>query len=143
VKKFPLTGSQRLKKRHEFTDLQAHGKKIFSKHFLILIAPSELPKSRLGITVTTKIDKRSVGRNLIKRRVREFFRTQQHRLTGIFDLVVIARQEANLCTFEEIRRELSGALKYHKFFDGTRPRQAEAPSDPSDATKSRSRDDNE
>ncbi len=76
---------------------------------------SKLPKAplRIGITVSKKVDKRASRRNLIKRRIRELFRTEiQHtNLSG--DLVLIARPqpEGEIPTFEQIRKEVLQVIR--------------------------------
>lgn len=76
------------------------------------MAPSSRGYSRLGITVTTKVDKRAVFRNHIKRCIREVFRLHRQNLTANVDLVVIARNDSNMLSFQEIERELLGALRH-------------------------------
>lgn len=65
---------------------------------------------RLGITVSTKIDKRAVVRNRIKRLIREVFRKNQRSFQG-FDIVVIARKNASHLSYKEAEREIIGALR--------------------------------
>lgn len=62
--------------------------------------------------MTTKIDKRAVFRNRIKRCIREVFRLHRQKLTSDVDLVVIARNNANMLSFHDISRELLGALRH-------------------------------
>lgn len=104
--------ANRIKKRSEFLRVQEIGSKHFSRHFVIAIAASPTPHPRLGIVITKKLDKRAVVRNLLKRRVREVFRHNRHRLSENFDIVIIARKNAHEITFKEIGREILGAL-YH------------------------------
>ena len=65
---------------------------------------------RLGITVSTKIDKRAVIRNRIKRLVREVFRKNLSRFEG-FDIVVIARKNASHLSYKDAEREILGTLR--------------------------------
>ena len=74
--------------------------------------PGESDESRLGVTVTTKIDKRAVVRNRIKRRLREIFRLNRGRLKEPLDLVIVARRGAAACGFAEMERQILGALRY-------------------------------
>jgi ribonuclease P protein component len=92
--------------------IQERGRKVFSKHFVIAYVSSLFEHSRLGVTVSVKVNKRAVGRNLLKRRVREVFRLNRYRLKENFDIVIIARRDACLCDLPCIRREVLGAL-YH------------------------------
>lgn len=111
--RFP--GTLRVKTRAEFKKLQAGARKHYSAHFLTIMNPSSRELSRIGITVTTKVDKRATQRNRIKRVVREFFRLNYRQLVGTFDIIVIARQNACDCSSEAIREELFDVLKKHRY----------------------------
>jgi ribonuclease P protein component len=105
------------------------GEKLYAKHFMLVVvrrlgrtytAPSPeggdpqavlAQPSRLAIAVTTKIDKRATVRNRIKRRVREVFRQYRAHLRTPIDLLVVARRDVQSCTFEQVERELAGALR--------------------------------
>lgn len=109
---YSFSAKFRIKKRSEFCLIQERGSKLFSKHFVIAYVSSAYQHSRIGITVSAKVDKRAVWRNLLKRRVREVFRLNSYRLKENFDIVVIARRGACLCDITQVRREFLGAL-YH------------------------------
>ncbi len=111
--RFP--GTLRVKTRAEFKKLQAGSRKHYSSHFLTVVNPSSRELSRIGITVTTKVDKRATQRNRIKRVIREFFRHIHRQLAGTFDIIVIARQNATDCSSEAIREELFEVLKKHRY----------------------------
>jgi ribonuclease P protein component len=100
-----------LRRSAEIAACKARAEKIYAKHFLILIAPSQNGKSRLAIAVTTKIDKRASVRNLIKRRVREVFRHSRPHFKQAVDLVVVARRDVQSCDFAEYERQLRTALR--------------------------------
>lgn len=110
-KRTSFPASQRIKKSREFQRIRDSSRKIFSKHFLMLVARSEASRPRLGITITTKIDKRAAVRNKLKRRIRYIFRTQQESFKNPVDLVVIARQNSQLCSFDELKFEIIGMLR--------------------------------
>ena len=112
---FSFSANCRLKKKKDFAGLQAQANKFYSKHFLILIASSPTSNSRLGITITTKVDKRAVGRNRLKRRIREVFRLTRRRLVKNFDILVIARQNASFCPYDQVKREILGILHHNSF----------------------------
>ena len=107
----------RLKKRNEFAVVQSRGNKLYSKHFIVTVLPTNRCQSRLGITITKKVDQRSVARNLLRRRLREVFRLHRHQLVSTFDITIIARNNAVSCSFSEIKREVMGSLYHGKYLN--------------------------
>lgn len=114
--RFPFSPNHRIKKKGDFTRLQSGAGKIYSKHFLFVIGPSLTSESRIGLTVTRKIDSRSVYRNRLKRRLREVFRHARPGLVQALDIIAIARQGASALTRHEIEHEFKTALKAHKLW---------------------------
>jgi len=110
-RRFAYPASSRILKKHEFELVQSKAKRIQSRHFLILASKADKAESRLGLIITKKVDKRSVKRNLLRRRIREVFRLNRHKLTKQCDLVIIARKDSILCSFAEIKEEILSALK--------------------------------
>lgn len=92
----------RLRRRREYLRVQTTGRKHHTRHFLVFAAPvesnpegtgSDLPPTRLGITVTRKVGN-AVVRNRIKRLVREVFRRNHGRFAPGLDLVWVAKRGA-------------------------------------------------
>lgn len=81
--------------------------KVSTQELLFLAHPNELPQARLGLVIAKKHVKLSVGRNRIKRVLRDSFRHHQHELVGL-DIVVLARkglatldnQQLHLCCLQ-------------------------------------------
>ncbi len=108
-----LTSARRIKKRREFLRLQSAKFKIKSKYFLIALEKKEEgspEESRLGITITKKVDKRAVKRNSLKRKLREFFRKNRIYFKRVIDLVIIAQRGACELSSAEIEQDLKQAL---------------------------------
>jgi ribonuclease P protein component len=106
-----LPGKRRIKKRRDFLDIQSSGIKAGSSHFTLVSKASALQvadqaDSRIGITVTKKVDKRAVGRNRLKRLVREEFRTLRPSFKKKMDLVVICKKGSSELEAAEIRAQL-------------------------------------
>lgn len=81
-----------------------------SRDFLVLWKPNLLEHHRIGITVTRKVAG-AVGRNRIKRMVREAFRRfQKPRGTGA-DMVVIAKRGAAGLNGNQTARQIVALLK--------------------------------
>ncbi len=109
-----MSPSGRLRKKSDIARCRDRGAKIYSKHFLILALESPGDESRMAVAVTTKIEKRAVGRNLVKRRLREIFRQNRHNFTRNYDLLIVARRDVQECSFDDYRREILGSLRAHK-----------------------------
>ncbi|MCB0360326.1 MAG: ribonuclease P protein component [Bdellovibrionales bacterium] len=129
-----LGPARRIKKRRDFLAIQQGGKRVRSKHFVVAYRQLErqpesgaFPESRIGITITRKVDKRAVGRNRVKRRVREFFRLFRHRLSFAADIVVVALSGSTNLTTEEIQRELGGVFRRAGLFPQRAPRRQTQP----------------
>ena len=99
----------RLTRRSEFLALARRGRKLHTPHFVVLTQPNDRGESRLGITVTKRVGN-SVTRNLIKRRVREFFRRARGGLRAADDFVIIAKHGAESLSLAEVTAELKNVL---------------------------------
>ncbi len=82
----------RLTRRREFLAVQGRGRKLQAGPYLVLLLPNGCGRPRLGITVSSKVAG-AVGRNRVKRWVREAFRSRAAALPPV-DVVVIARRAA-------------------------------------------------
>lgn len=88
-----LQKTDKLLKRGQFVYLSRKADSVADRLFVVAFSENLLDRPRLGITVTRKIGN-AVVRNRIKRIVRQYFRTNRHRLGGNFDINVIARKSA-------------------------------------------------
>jgi len=95
--------------RREFLAIQRDGRRIGTRHFLVMHRLGTTPVARLGITVTRKIGG-SVTRNRVKRAVRETFRKTRTTLPAGVELVVIARNGSGELGSAAIADEIGGAL---------------------------------
>lgn len=79
-------------------------------NFLILACPGRTGEARLGLVVAKKHVRLAVGRNRIKRIVRESFRLRQHKLPPI-DAIVLARRGADTLANDDLQQVLDGLWK--------------------------------
>lgn len=107
----------RIKDRQDFLRIQSSARKYRTKFFLLALDPKEqlstssiIPQlpSRLGITVTKRIDKRAARRNRLKRRVREVFRRKKASFTIAADLVVVALTGSTELDYKQVEHQLVG-----------------------------------
>jgi ribonuclease P protein component len=87
-----LGKQSRLRLRREFLAVQERGRKLHAGDYVVLASENGLGRPRLGITVSSKVAG-AVGRNRVKRWVREAFRAGAVGWPAV-DLVVIARASA-------------------------------------------------
>ncbi|KGO98626.1 ribonuclease P protein component [Novilysobacter defluvii] len=84
----------RVRTRAEYDTVFKHGRRTASPVFVLhLYRPADAAPPRLGLAVSRKVDPRAVGRNRIKRVLRETFRVQRRHLAA-GDYVVVARPAA-------------------------------------------------
>lgn len=110
-----------LKKRSEFLAVAAHRKKWVAPAFIMQVAPrpsgldksnKESPACRLGLTASKKMVGKAVDRNRARRRLRALGREVlgAHAISG-HDFVLIARSEALICAYDQMRKDMEKALK--------------------------------
>ena len=82
--------------------------------FKVLARPSEMDRPRLGMAVSRQVDKRAVGRNRIKRVIRESFRQRFTDRGPPVDFVVLPRPESatipNRHLFQSLEKHWGRAL---------------------------------
>ena len=101
--------SKRLLKRADFTRLFSGSQCFRRSCFSVYRMPQEFGIPRLGITFKLKAS--SVGRNRIKRLLREFFRVNQHQF-GVFDFnFVIYMPREGVFSTGRLRKELEQWLQ--------------------------------
>lgn len=121
--RFAFPPSARLKKKQDFLATQevsrGGGLKSYGRGVLILARKRQSGPSRLGVTVTLKVDKRAVVRNRIKRCLREIFRLLRPELQCQVDVVAIARSDAPSFTYSDFEREFRQAMQRLGFINKT------------------------
>ena len=105
-----LLASDRLKRRADFERVQSKGRKVHSARFLFLVLPrtDEGAPSRIGLTVTRKVAN-AVGRNRIKRVLREVFRKNRELFPLKCDVVIVAKDRAPGLGYEDTRIEIEAS----------------------------------
>ena len=101
-----------LRKRSDFLRVGKNPKKASAKTVVLLAAPNELGKIRIGYTVTKKTSKLAVERNKIKRRLRaavqEIFPVNA--VSG-YDYVLIGKLDVLKRDYKDLKADLKYTLK--------------------------------
>ena len=117
IHKNKFSSNNRIKKRKFFLEIQESGEKLFTNHFLIFVRESKDNRSKIGITISKKIDKRAVVRNKLKRRLREFFRTSKKYFNKKYEMIIIGKKNSKDINFHEIHRELTRLFYLKNIFN--------------------------
>jgi ribonuclease P protein component len=106
---FPQT--LRLLQRGQFLALRAGAGRKHTEHFIFLWRPNGLAFSRLGLTVTRRVAG-SVGRNRVRRLMREAFRLRgKDILPPGLDLVVVAKNGAEALGYAQAEAQMALACR--------------------------------
>jgi ribonuclease P protein component len=101
---------EKLRSSADYMRVKKLGRRLKTPHFGFNYAENGLPNHRLGMVVQKRFW-HAVNRNLIKRRLREWFRLHKHLLPlPGKDIVIIARPGAERLSSEDMARELLAAL---------------------------------
>jgi len=105
---FRLQRADRIRRRFEYRRIQSGGARVHTRHFLLLLEHGSGDARRLGVTITKKVGS-AVGRNHVKRRVKEVFRQHRTIFPSGGDVVVIAKRGAVELEYAEILSQLERA----------------------------------
>ncbi len=126
---FAFPKSDRVTRREEFLTAQKRGRRIHAQHFVIVLHDRGVDgAARLGLVTSRKVAN-AVGRNRVRRALRELFRTHREHFPDRTDVVVIAREGAAALATAVIREEILAALARRK---GGGQSTARAPRPPAD-----------
>lgn len=100
-----LPRRDRIQSRSDFLRVQQGGRRVTTPHFVIMLMPAE--RQRLGVTVTRRTAG-AVGRNRVRRLVREVFR-RNRALFPRCELVVVARAGSDQLDYAAVRAEVADA----------------------------------
>ena len=99
-----------IKKNKDFQAVYQNGKSYANKLLVMYVKKTDMPKSRIGISVSKKVGN-SVVRHHITRLIRESFRLHEDMVEAGLDIVVVARaaaKEENYKTIESAYLHLCG-----------------------------------
>jgi len=106
-----LKKENRLTKKKDFDQVFEKGKSSFNKLLGIKAVNNESSFSRFGIIVSTKISKKAVERNKIKRRIRNILQKELENIRIGKDVVIITLPEIKNKEYQEIEGALKISLK--------------------------------
>lgn len=116
--KFTFRKYERISKKKEIDIVLKEGKKFFKDGLIVYILKRNPEErfSRIAILVSRKVEKFAVKRNKFKRRIREIFRLNKHKIAFPIDIVVIATINSVRKKFQSLSEIFLNILKEEKLF---------------------------
>ncbi|KJH72242.1 ribonuclease P protein component [Aliterella atlantica] len=119
-----LAKANRLKARSDFQAVFQAGIRHKSSHLTLraLRMKQSMPtqSAKIGISISTKVSKRAVVRNRIKRQIRAAFRSLLPQIAPQWRLVIIVQPQAvaDKCDYQQFLQELEQLLTKAEAIDG-------------------------
>ncbi|HXW74865.1 MAG TPA: ribonuclease P protein component [Steroidobacteraceae bacterium] len=105
-----LPARLRLRRKGDFDAAYARGRRIGDGFFAVTVTSNPSGAARLGLAVGVRVAGGAVGRNRIRRIIRESFRVHQHEIPAV-DLVVSARPAAAAASGRALHGSLAALWK--------------------------------
>ncbi len=110
-KKFRLHADSDIKR------LVRGGKTFFLPQITIKYQPNNQDLLRIGFVVSTKVDKRAVVRNRVKRRMREALRSELGNIKNGNDLLFIAKKSCVDMSLSDMIKQIQFALRTTRLYN--------------------------
>lgn len=99
-----------VKENREFRRIYRKGRSAVSPCMVVYCQKNKQGRSRLGVTVSTKLG-HAVVRNRVRRRLREIYRLNLNGMEPGYDVILVARVRAAHTTYQKLEREYLSLLK--------------------------------
>ncbi len=128
-----LPRANRLKHREDFNRIYQKGRRFKTDHLTLRVVsrvgvngstfsskakPGTSLPTRIGISISVKVDKRSVVRNRIRRQIQAIFRQFLPYLRPNLDLLIIPHPQAVQCDYFQFLQELEQLLVEAEVLNG-------------------------
>lgn len=105
-----LTSPHRILETKDFKQVFQKGRSVFDPLFLLRYTRRDEQISRFGFVISTKVSKKAVQRNKIKRRLREITRKEPLFLENGYDYVFIVKKPSVNAPFKQFKKAVLEAL---------------------------------
>ncbi len=99
----------RIRKSSDFKEVFNKGIRLHTEHYTLVYIPNSFGFPRLGLVVGKRRG-HAVGRNRIKRVLREVFR-QNKPLFDSFDVLILAKKGSETLGYNRAKEEITGAIR--------------------------------
>ena len=104
-----LKNTETLKLNKDFRRLYARGNSFAGGFVVVYVRPNKRGINRVGFTAGKQLGN-AVMRNRAKRLMREGYRQLEDRISGTYDMIIVARNRAAGKTYDQISRDLKYVL---------------------------------
>lgn len=112
-----LSYKNRLIKKKDFENILKNGRFVNGDYFVLRFAENNLDNSRFGFVVSSKVSKKAVDRNKIKRRLREIVKSLVIEVKSGFDVLIAAKTSIKKATFGEMHQSVKKYLERTKLLN--------------------------
>lgn len=95
----------RILKNIEFNTLIKTGKKFHTPSMCFYYLPNHNKSYRIGITISKKVSKLAVVRNLIKRRITAIL-IQQYNIKNEYDIIIVVKQGSDNIKYDALELQI-------------------------------------
>ncbi len=106
-----LSKANRLTKEADFKLLAKKGRPFYSSLFTIKLLKSKDTDSRFGVVISSKVSKKAVVRNKIKRRITEVIRLSMPKIKSGFDVMILVKSIVAEKSYQEIKEDIEKLFK--------------------------------
>lgn len=99
-----------VKENYEFRRIYRKGKSIVTPYLVLYCQRNRQGRTRLGVTVSTKLGK-AVVRNRVRRRLREIWRLNLPDMARGWDIILVARVRAVSTSYQKLDKAYRHALQ--------------------------------
>ena len=107
----------RLKRKKDFEMVFQKGEKIATDCFFLKKVKNNFPYSRFGFIISSKVSKKAVLRNKLKRRLRNLVFKKIKKIKKGFDIVLVALPNSKNKDFKELEKSLDKLFKLAKIIN--------------------------
>lgn len=104
-----MKAEKTVKENYEFRRIYRKGKSYVSPYLVLYCQRNRAGRTRLGVTVSTKLGK-AVVRNRVRRRFREIWRLNLPDTVPGWDIILVARVRAVSTSYQKLDKAYRGRL---------------------------------
>ena len=109
-----LPRTNRTTSRADWKRIHRRGTVVQSRDLVLKHMPNKLDRSRFGFVIGTKVSKRAVVRNRIKRQLRHYIQKHKKTIASGNDIIIIVRVSAVARTYKELSEQVHRLLSRAK-----------------------------